>query len=67
MGILALATMDKLIRKAGAKRVSNSAKEELKRVLEKFAEEIAVKSVKLAKHGGRTTVKKVDIELATKT
>ncbi len=67
MGILALATMDKLIRKAGAKRVSNSAKEALKDVLEKFANEIAEKSVRLAKHGGRTTVKKSDIELATKT
>ncbi len=67
MAILALAAMDKLIRKAGAKRVSESAKKALREVLEEFADKIAVKAVKLAQHGGRTTVKAVDIKLATKT
>ena len=67
MSILALAAMDKLIRKAGARRVSDSAKEALRDILEEYAEKIASKAVKLAQHGGRTTVKAVDIKLATKT
>ena len=67
MAILALAAMDKLIRKAGAKRVSESAKNALRKVLEEYADKIATKAVQLAKHGGRTTVKAADIDLATKT
>ena len=67
MTILALAAMDKLIRKSGAKRVSESAKKALRDLLEAYASKIADKSVQLAKHGGRTTVKSSDIELATKT
>ena len=67
MSILALAAMDKLIRKAGAKRVSEDAKEALRNILEEYAENISSKAVKLAHHGGRTTVKATDIKLATKT
>ncbi len=67
MASLALAAMDRIIRNAGAKRVSESAKKELRNVLNEYAEEISKKAVKLAKHGGRTTVKGVDIKLATKT
>ena len=66
-GILALAAMDKLLRKAGAKRVSDSAKKALRDVLEEYANVIAEKAVKLAKHGGRTTIKDSDIKLAIKT
>lgn len=66
MGILALAAMDKLIRKAGAKRVSEDAKEAMRALLEEIGGKIASKSVEFAKHGGRTTVKAVDIELAKK-
>ncbi len=67
MSILALAAMEKLIRKAGAKRVSESAKKALRDVLEKYGEKLSTKAVMLAKHGGRTTVKDEDIELALKT
>lgn len=67
MAILTLASMDKLLRKAGAKRVSESAKNALRSLLEEFADGICSKAVKLAKHGGRTTVKASDIQLAEKT
>ena len=67
MASLALAAMDRLLRNAGAKRVSESAKKALRDVLNDYAEEISKKAVKLARHGGRTTVKSVDIKLATKT
>ena len=67
MGTLALAAMDKLLRKAGAKRVSESAKKALRDVLESYSESICNKSVQLAKHGGRTTIKSEDISLASRT
>ncbi|HDQ59828.1 MAG TPA: histone [Candidatus Woesearchaeota archaeon] len=67
MAILALAAMDKLLRKAGAKRVSESAKNTMKDVLEEYADKICEKAVRLANHGGRTTVKSSDIKLAIKT
>ena len=65
--ILALASMDKLLRKAGASRVSESAKKAMKELLEEYSEVIAKKAVELARHGGRTTVKSADIKLAAKT
>lgn len=65
--ILALASMDKLLRKVGAKRVSEGAKKALRDLLEEYSEQIANKAVQLAKHGGRTTIKSSDIKLATKT
>ena len=64
---LALAAMDRLIRKVGAHRVSDSAKIALRDLLEEYAEEIGRKAVKLAKHGGRKTIKAEDIKLALKT
>ena len=61
---LSLASMDKLLRKAGAFRVSDSAKEALRRVVELRAEEIAVKAVKFARHAGRRTVLAGDVKLS---
>jgi len=64
--ILPLAAMEKLLKKCGAPRVSEDAKEALKTVLEEYGEEIGEKAVKAALHAGRKTVKAVDIKLATK-
>ena len=58
--------MEKILRKAGASRVSEDAKEALSTILEEMGEDVASKSVKLAQHTGRTTVKGVDVKLATK-
>ena len=63
---LSLASMDKLLRKYGAQRVSESAKIALREVLEEFSERIAQKSVQFARHGGRTTIKEEDVKLAAK-
>lgn len=62
--ILPLATVERLIRKAGAERVSNGAGIELARLLEDFGTEISIEAIDLAKHAGRTTVKGEDIRLA---
>ena len=64
--ILPLAAMEKLLKKAGAKRVSDSAKIALKDILEDHAEEIALKAIKFAAHAGRKTIKTEDIKLASK-
>ena len=61
-----LAAMERLLRKAGAQRVSEDAKVALKEVLEQFAEKVGESSVKYAEHAGRKTVKAEDIKLAKK-
>ncbi len=64
--ILQLASMDQLLRKGGALRVSVTAKKALRDLLEHYALSIVNKAVLFAKHAGRTTVKGEDVLLATK-
>jgi len=61
MAELPIAPITRLVRKAGAERVSEEASVALVEILEEKAEEIAKKAVGLAKHAGRKTVKKEDI------
>ena len=63
---LPLAAMEKLLKQGGAERVSDKAKVALKNALEDIAHEIATKSIKLAIHAGRKTIKAEDIKLAVK-
>ncbi len=63
---LPLAAMEKILKQGGAERVSDKAKVALKNVIEDIAHEIATKSIKLAIHAGRKTVKAEDIKLAVK-
>jgi len=65
--ILPLAAMEHLLKKkSSAVRVSNSAKEALRDILEEIGQEIGEKAVKLANHSGRKTLKDIDIKLAHK-
>lgn len=64
--ILPLAAMEKLLKKCGAPRVSEDAKEVMKEVLENYGEEMGRKAVQIALHAGRKTVKGGDIKLAVK-
>jgi len=61
-----LAPIDRLIHKVGAERVSEEASQALRDILEKLGEEIAKEAVELAKHAGRKTVTRGDIEYAAK-
>jgi histone H3/H4 len=64
--LIPLAAMEKILKLAGAERVSDKSKAALKEVLEDIAEEIASNAVKFAQHAGRKTVKAGDIKLAAK-
>ncbi len=63
---LPIAAVDRIIRKAGARRVSESAARELAEVLEEYALDIAGEASELASHAGRKTVRDTDIRLAAK-
>jgi len=57
---------ERILKKAGAKRVSQSALEEFALVMEDKLLEIARESVALARHAGRKTVIAEDVRLARK-
>lgn len=62
--LLSQNAMDKIIREAGALRVSDSAKQALADVLEEKGLEISQEAKKFAEHAGRKTVTEKDIKLA---
>ncbi len=64
MAELPIVTVTRLIRNAGAERVSAGASEALIEELEAKANEIAKKAINLSKHAKRRTVKREDIEAA---
>lgn len=63
---IALASVHRIIKKFGAERVSDSAADELRKVLELVGENIAKQAVELARHAHRKTIKPEDITLASK-
>ena len=64
--ILPVAAMEKLLKKAGAPRVSQSGKDALRNVLEEYAEKIGKRAVEFSRHSGRKTIKASDIKLASR-
>ena len=66
MGELTLHPLKKIIRKAGAKRVSDGAASALGITLEKEATQLFKDAGKIAEHANRRTVLKKDIRLASR-
>jgi len=65
ISVLPLAPIQRIIRNAGAERVSEDAGVELSNTLENIGLRISREAITFAKHAGRTTVKGNDIKLAT--
>ena len=64
--IIPVAPIDKLIRKAGAGRVSDKGAERLAQILEEVGDILARRAFELTKHAGRKTITEKDIDLAYK-
>jgi histone H3/H4 len=64
MSRIPLAPVDRIMRKAGAERISEDAKHRLRTAVEELGDEIAEDSDRAAEHAGRKTVRKEDIDLA---
>lgn len=58
------APLERIIRSAGAERVSEDAVEELKREAVAYVKETAFKMNSMANHANRSTVKESDLEMA---
>jgi histone H3/H4 len=61
---LPIAPVDRIMRKAGAARVSEEAARAMAEVLSEYSLEITAVAVKLASHAGRKTIVEDDIKLA---
>ncbi len=66
MAILPLAPLKRIAKKAGVKRISDKAVEELRDIVEEIAEDLARDAVVAARHAGRKTVKARDIKLVSR-
>jgi histone H3/H4 len=65
MSDLPYATVRRILKNAGAKRVSRDAVAELTRLMEVYAEKVASTAVSIAENaGGRSTVLKDDIRVS---
>lgn len=63
---MTLQPLRKLMKKAGAKRVSDSAAETLGVILEEHAKAILIEAKRLSEHSNRRTVMRRDIKAAKK-
>lgn len=64
MAGFASARIERLIREAGAKRVSAGAIDRLNEILTDYGTNLAKYAVDIARHSGRKTIKESDIKLA---
>lgn len=62
--MLPLAPFERILKNAGAKRVSQDALEEMAKVVEEEIFKIATEAATLAKHAGRKTIIDDDIRMA---
>ena len=63
---IGLSAMYRILKKSGANRVSNESADELRKVVEEVAFNIARAAVEVSTHTGRKTVKPEDVKFASK-
>lgn len=63
---LPLAPLERILRKAGARRVSKKAVKEFAMVLADYALDLSGEAAKLANHAGRKTIVESDVRMARK-
>lgn len=61
-----LSPMYRILKKAGAERVSEESANELRRILEELGTSMAKSAVEMAEHAGRKTIRSEDIKLAAR-
>lgn len=64
IGRLPLLPFERILKKAGAKRVSHEAMEEFAKVMEDKLMKVAAEAAALAKHAGRKTIIDADVREA---
>jgi histone H3/H4 len=64
--VIPLAISERILKNAGAQRVSEEAKVAFSDILKEIAEDIGQQASKISKHAGRKTVQEDDIKLAAK-
>lgn len=62
--MLPLAPFERILKKAGAKRVSQDAMQEMAKVVEEEIFKISSEAAALAKHAGRKTIIDQDVRMA---
>lgn len=60
--MLPILPFEKIAKKSGVKRISKEAVEELRDVMEEYANNIAEQSVKISYHANRRTVMEQDVK-----
>lgn len=64
MGELPKMPFERILKKAGAKRVSQDALQEFSSVMEERMMKVAAEALALAKHAGRKTITDEDVRMA---
>lgn len=64
MSKLPILALEKLMKEKGALRVSDDAKEELRKILENYLYDLSLKASKIASHSKRKTINSGDLLIA---
>lgn len=61
---LPILAIERLMKDKGAERISDDAKEELRKILEEYLTDISLKASKIAAHANRKTINSGDLLIA---
>ncbi len=64
MTAIPLSALENLMKEKGAQRVSEDAKDEMRKILENYLYELSLKASKIAGHSGRKTINAGDLLIA---